>query len=78
MFPFRFISLRVLIRKTMVFRIGRYVPRKYFNGGLYVIFVVGLLFYYVSLTKTPNRFNRHSLPANPGVLYGNFIYLKIL
>lgn len=70
MFPFRFINLRVLIRKAMVFRIGRYVPRKYFNGGLYVIFVIGLLFYYASLTKTPTNVNRRSLPVNPGILYG--------
>lgn len=58
------------------FRFGRYIPRKYIYGGFYIIFVVGLLFYYVSLTKQPRQFSAvHSLPANPGSLYGKLFGL---
>ncbi|KAI6175587.1 Polypeptide N-acetylgalactosaminyltransferase [Aphelenchoides bicaudatus] len=50
------------------FRLGRYIPRKYLYGGLYVFFVVGLLFYYASLTNQPAT-SVHSLPPEKMELY---------
>ncbi|KAI6187292.1 Polypeptide N-acetylgalactosaminyltransferase [Aphelenchoides besseyi] len=54
----------------MPFRVGRYIPRKYFSGALYVVFVFGLLFYYLSLPQQRSLFsNEHVLPPKPMVLY---------
>ncbi|KAI6221028.1 Polypeptide N-acetylgalactosaminyltransferase [Aphelenchoides fujianensis] len=54
----------------MPLRLSRYIPRKFYTGALYVFFVVGLLFYYLSLPSKRSLFSsEHVLPAKPLVLH---------
>ncbi|KAI6228867.1 Polypeptide N-acetylgalactosaminyltransferase [Aphelenchoides fujianensis] len=60
----------------MPLRLSRYIPRKFYTGALYVFFVVGLLFYYLSLPSKRSLFSsEHVLPAKPLVLYGELLRL---